>query len=349
MIDKTTNIDQLLHLAQQDDQDAFGELLSICHRRIFAHCYQMLGSLQDAEDAVQETSIKAWTKLSSYSGKGSFVSWLYSIATNICLDSLRKRPTRNLIQHDISSQEEILEQLTPLSKEIWIEPIPDEMLPDETGNPESIYSLRESVSLAFMTILQKLPPRQRAVLLLRDVLSWKAQEVADYLEMTLSAVNSALLRGRKTLQDEEYTSRYRTRPTDEKIIELLERYTLAWETRNIPSLIALLKEDAILTMPPFPIWLKGHLPIQFFFGKMIFNDAPTGLWRIRPIAVNQQPAFAIYQLNATATTFDLFCIEVLTIEDNQITRLDHFMTSHLLENNQDSWLTFFNIEATIVS
>lgn len=346
-----TNLSLLLQHSRQGDQDAFGELISIYYRRIFTHCYQMLGSLQDAEDAVQETSIKAWTRLNLYSSKGSFLSWLYSISTNVCLDILRKQPSRSLTQEGTIPQEDMPTQLIPITEPIWIEPIPDELLAINTSDPESIYSMRESVSLAFMTILQKLPPRQRAVLLLRDVLNWKAQEVATYLDMTTSAVNSALLRGRKTLQDENYSNRYRTRLSEEKVIELLDRYILAWESRNIPSLIALLKEDAILTMPPLPIWFQGHQSIQSFFAQLIFEGNSTNRWTLHSIAVNQQPAFALYRLNEVAKTYDLFCIEVLTVIDNQISRLDHFMTppTQTNTNHEDHWLKFFNIETYLTT
>ena len=348
---QTARLHDLLSQARAGDQEAFAALLAVYQRQILTHCYRMLGSPQDAEDALQETAIRVWQRLSSYTGKGSFQSWLYAIATNVCLDLLRKQASRALIQTNTPPLDGLPEQLQPLPEAIWLEPFPDELLPEVGSTPEAIYSMRESVNLAFMTILHRLPPKQRAVLLLRDVLNWKAQEVAAHLDMTVSAVNSALIRARKTLQDANYSNRYRSRPSDDVIQGLLDQYIVAWETANIPALIALLKEDALLTMPPLPFWFQGRTPIREFFARFIFASNAKGSWRLQQQAANGQPACALYRLNETTGQYDRFCLVVLTVADHQFARLDHFMTPHesIAGQLESNWLRFFNLEKQLVT
>lgn len=335
----------LLQQARNGEQSAFTHLIQPYRQRLFAHCYRMLGSSHDAEDAVQETLLRAWRKLTTFQKSGSFKSWLYKIATNICLDLLRKRPKRTIIQPDISALEQLPSDLTPMQEYLWIEPASDTLLPDSESDPEAVYSLRESVSLAFITVLQKLPPKQRAVLILRDVLNWRAEEVAEHLELTVSSVNSALHRARQTLQTENYTDKHRSRPNDSEVNQLLKRYISAWESANITELVALVKEDAILTMPPLPLWFKGRDTIRQFWQHMIFADGSTDGWRVKQTQANLQPALALYRRNELTGIYEIFCVLSVTFEGKTIIQLDHFITDHMLINGdlKSSWFGYFGL------
>ncbi|HEX6270294.1 MAG TPA: sigma-70 family RNA polymerase sigma factor [Anaerolineales bacterium] len=327
-----------LAAARNGDKDQFSELTEPYRRELQIHCYRILGSLQEAEDLVQETFLRAWRRLETYQSRASFRAWLYKIATNACLDVLDQRRRRPL-PIDIYPVSDPNAPIEPPPSEIsWLEPFPDEWLVDQTAaNPEARYSLYESVSLAFLTALQALPPRQRAALILTDVLDWSAREVAELLETSLSSVNSALHRARVTLakhyhgHEPEHSSRAEA---DERTQKLLDQYVEAWQTANIAALVALLKKDAILTMPPSPSWYRGKDAIRTFTANTVladhamFTGKAKGRWKLLPLHANAGPAFAIYQ-RAEAGDYQFSGIHVLTIQVHHLTHITCFMDPSL--------------------
>lgn len=309
-------------------QDEFIRLAEPYRRELQVHCYRMLGSLLDAEDLVQETLLRAWQKLDTYEGRASFRAWLYKIATNACLDALERRPKRALppTTHPPANPGDPL--APPITEPVWLEPFPDEWLDEVETNPEARYEARESITLAFLSALQILPPRQRAVLILRDVLDWQANEVAELLGLTVSAVNSALHRARTTMA-KHYRARglesIRAQPTDEKMRALLERYIRAWESADIDGLIALLKEDATFPMPPSPSWYHGREAIRAVVVSNILAGDARGRWRLLPTRANGQPAFMVYQREDSTGAYKAFALQVLTIESEAIAEITSFL------------------------
>jgi RNA polymerase sigma-70 factor (ECF subfamily) len=287
----------------------------------------MLGSLQEAEDQVQETFVRAWRRLDTYEGRASFRAWLYKIATNACLDALDRQPRRILPQSLGAPADPHQTMAPPITETIWIEPFPDDLLAPAEINPEARYEARESITLAFLTALQVLPPRQRAILILRDVLDWRSSEVADLLEITISAVNSGLHRARTTLT-RRYPSRrgaaIRAKLPDEAIKTLLQRYLRAWEEADVDGLVSLLKEDATFPMPPLRSWYQGRSSIRAFISGTILAGEARGRWRLVPIQANAQPAFAWYLRDESRGNYQAYAIQVLTIEGNLLADVTTF-------------------------
>ena len=320
-----------LNAALAGDQREFERLVEPYRHELQVHCYRILGSIQDAEDMVQETMLRAWQKLETYAGKASFRAWLYKIATNACLDALKKGVKRNLPPNTLPAADP-QQPFSPMMVEpIWLEPLPDALLASVdvgTASPESRYSQRESISLAFMVALQALPPRQRAVLIMRDVLAWRAREVAELLDMTVSAANSALFRARATL-GESYQSgipdTIGEHPTDSETRTLLDRYVVAWETANIDELVFLLKEEAAFAMPPSPSWYSGKEAIATLFASQLLAGDAYGRWRLQPTRANNQHAFGFYRRDKSAGVYHPFGIQVLNLEGDQIARITHFL------------------------
>jgi RNA polymerase sigma factor (sigma-70 family) len=279
-----------------DSAEDFADQAAHHRGELLVHCYRMLGTIDGAEDAVQETLARAWQGRQTFRRSISLRAWLYRIATNVCLNVIEQRK-RDRVEPG---------------------PCPDDLLigiaSPETG-PEARFDAHESVSLAFLTVLQVLPPRQRAVLLLRDVLAFRAAEVAALLEMSVSAVTSALQRARDTLRV-NYSSRANA-PVPGK---LLERYVRAWEAADVAGLVALLREDAVLAMPPMPT-VTGSGPIGSFLAKSIFSMGPMRLIESR---ANGAPAFALYVRRA------LFALLVIASDGGQITRIDAFADPRVL-------------------
>jgi RNA polymerase sigma-70 factor (ECF subfamily) len=319
-------------VAQAGDPAEFGSLVEPYRRELLAYCYRFLGSPLDAEDLVQETMLRAWRRRETFNRPVSFRAWLYKIATNACLNALEKRPRRTLPMAVSAAADPHAGRPAPVTEPIWLEPFPDEWLPDPADTPEARYSARESISLAFLTALQVLPPRQRAVLILREVLDWPASEVAGLLGLTVPAVNSALHRARATLA-KHYPEHEAARaaPDDPAIRRLLEQYVAAWEAADIAGLVSLLREDAILTMPPIPSWYRGLEAIGHLLGASVFAGADWQ-WRLLPTRANGQPALAIYRRAEAGKPFQAFTLQLLTIDPatGQIAELINFLNPALL-------------------
>ncbi|MFJ4622591.1 sigma-70 family RNA polymerase sigma factor [Streptomyces sp. NPDC088812] len=307
--------------ATVDDLDARLER----HRvELTGYCYRMLGSSFEAEDAVQDTLVRAWRSYDTFEGRSSLRSWLYRIATNVCLDMLtagnkRARPMD-------------LTESTPLSRAVlsprpdttWLEPMPDARVLPAVEDPAEAAVARESVRLAFMAALQRLPPKQRAVLILREVLAWRASEVAELLGTTVASVNSALQRARATLaeQRDRAADAAVSDPLDEEQRKLLERYVAAFEEYDMTALTRLLHEDAVMTMPPFDLWLTGHADITGFMTTI--GSACTGS-RLLPVQVNGAPGFAQYKPDPEAGGHSPWAIQVLEISDGGLTGFHFFL------------------------
>jgi len=297
-----SDLEAQIATARAGDHNEFSRLAEPYRRELQVHCYRITGSLQDAEDLVQETLLRAWRRLDTFEGRAPLRAWLYKIATNACLDALDKRPRRSLPTRRSSASDPRAPFVQPRAEPIWIEPLPDNLIAEASESPEARYSIRESVTLAFLVALQNLPPRQRAVVILRDVLDWQASEVAGLLDMTIPAVNSALHRARATLEQNYHrkgSATVQRASVDSRLNALLDRYLRAWENADVASLTALLKEDATLSMPPSPSWYLGRNAIRVFlksaiFGSSFFPGEGQGRWRLLPTRANAQPAFGAY-------------------------------------------------------
>jgi RNA polymerase sigma-70 factor, ECF subfamily len=321
---RANHIDEaaLIGLIAQGQSDS-SLLIEPYRRELLLHCYRLLGSLHDAEDAVQETMLRAWRHFDTFTfrGPGSLRTWLYTIATNTGLDTLKKRSPRTLPTAAYPASDP-LSPVAPRSTEaLWLEPFPDTWLVEAAENPEARYTRSESVSLAFLTALQLLPPRQRAILILSDVLDWRASEIAHLLEITVSAANSALHRARVTLEKNYSTERREKAQVslpDAAMNALLSRYLHAWETDDVPGLVALLKEDAILSMPPVSSWYQGREAIRTIFLAVIFQAGGQKRWRLYPTRANGQPAFVVYRTDEAQGPYRAFGVQVMTLDASQL-------------------------------
>jgi RNA polymerase sigma-70 factor (ECF subfamily) len=305
-------------LTRGTTREAFSELVEGHRRELQVHCYRMLGSVLDAEDLVQETLLRAWKSRDSFEGRAPLRAWLYKIATNACLDELANRPRRGLPPDLYPAADPNSPLAAPVSDPIWLDPYPDGLLGSLRNDPAARYDLRESITLAFLVALQTLPPRQRAILLMRDVVGLRASEVADLLEDSVSAVNSALYRARLKIEE-----RFSKRGADSPMVDgaqrgLLDRYVAAWEAADIDGLVQLLKEDASFPMPPLPTWVKGRAAIREFVSRHILDGDARGRWRLIPTQANGQPAFAWYRRRSSPAGFTAFAIQVVTIEGGWI-------------------------------
>jgi RNA polymerase sigma-70 factor (ECF subfamily) len=295
------------------------------HRReLTGYCYRMLGSGFEAEDAVQETMVRAWKAIDRFEGRSALRSWLYRIATNVCLDMLQgpQRRARPMDLGPSSTADSFLGNQLP--EHAWVQPIADgRVLPDD-GDPAELAAARDSVRLAFVAALQHLPPKQRAVLILREVLRWQAAEVAELLGTTVVSVNSALQRARATLAaaDPEASS---PAPVDPEQQALLARYVDAFERYDISSLVSLIHEDATFSMPPYPLWLRGTTEIaRFYVGQGIGCKGS----RLLPISANGCAAFGAYK-PAGPGVREPWAIQVIEVSGDRITGLHHFLYAEL--------------------
>ncbi len=323
---------ELLDAARAGDETAFARIVEEHRAELQAHCYRMLGSLHDAEDAFQETLLRAWRGLPDFGGRSSLRTWLYRIATNTSLDAIARRPKRVLpvdygplgtgLDDDIGK---------PLVESVWIEPYPDEALGSAEGyaSPEARYEQREAVELAFVAALQLLPATQRAVLVLREVLGFSAKEVSESLDTTVASVNSALQRARKTVEERlpDRSQQETLRALgDERVRELVQAYVDAWSKGDVDAVKALLAEDAVFSMPPWSTWWRGRDTIAAFA-----EDAKEACARAHtmPIRVNGQQAVAYYGEDAETGRHLPLAIDVFTLEGAEIKEITAFVTPEI--------------------
>jgi RNA polymerase sigma-70 factor (ECF subfamily) len=325
--DSTTE-QQLIDAARGGDEAAYGRLVESYRSELHAHCYRMLGSVHDAEDALQDSLLRAWRGLSGFEGRSSLRSWLYTIATNSSLNQIARRPKRVLPIDYGPAADPHGGPGEPLIESIWMEPYPDEKLGLEDGfaGPEARYEQRESVELAFIAALQHLPANQRAVLILREVLGFSAREVAQSLETTTASVNSSLQRARKTVDERlpEQSQQATLRSLgDERLTEIVDGYVEAWQRGDVDAVVGMLSEDASFAMPPLRTWFGGRDAIAIFLAGWPLS----GQWRWRQVRAraNGQEALAFYTWEEDARSHLPFALNVLDIRGTQINAVTAFL------------------------
>jgi RNA polymerase sigma-70 factor, ECF subfamily len=320
---------ELLEAARGGDEDAFARLVEPHRSALHAHCYRLLGSVADAEDALQEALLRAWRGLPRFEGRSSFRSWLYTIATNASLRAIERRPKRVLPIDYAPAADPHDGPGEPIVESVWVEPYPDERLGLEDGltGPEARYELRESVELAFIAALQHLPARQRAVLILRDVLGFSARETAETLETTPTGVDSALQRAHKAVDERlpEQSQQATLRAVgDERVRRLVQDYIDAWERGDVDALVAMLTEDATMAMPPLPTWYLGREAVAAFLsGWPLAGELRS---RLVPVRANGQLAFGHYAWDGEGGSFIAHAINVLTLRGARIEEITTFLT-----------------------
>jgi RNA polymerase sigma-70 factor (ECF subfamily) len=305
---------------------AFERVIADHRRELFAHCYRMLGSTADAEDALQDALLRAWRALPGFEGRSSVRSWLYRIATNACLRALERRPRDRILPIDYGPPADPHDALTaPLVETVWVEPLPDDQLPVDAS-----YEQREAVELAFIAALQHLPARQRAVLILRDVLGFSAREVAESLDTTPVSIDSALQRAHKAVDQRmpERTQQATLRALgDAGLQAAVDRYRDAWERADVDAVKAMLAEDAFLAMPPRPTWYAGRDAIGVFLRRLPFR--PERRERVVPTRANGQLAFAHYA-SVHDGPFTLHAVGVVGFRGAQIAELTYYRSPDVL-------------------
>jgi RNA polymerase sigma-70 factor (ECF subfamily) len=326
----TEREEELLDLARTGDGRAYEELVGPHRSAVHAHCYRMLGSLEDADDALQEALIRAWRGIGRFERRSAFRTWLYKIATNSCLQLLARRPRRRLPSGHGPSVAPHTAPGEPLSESMWIEPYPDESLEldDRMAAPAARYEQRESVELAFVATLQHLPPRQRALLLLREVLNFSAREVAELLDTTVPSVNSALQRARYTATERipEQSQQATLRSLgDERARQLVDAYVDAFERADIEGLVELLTEDVAWTMPPLRTWYHGLDAVIPLLVEYPLSES----WRHLSAHANGQLAVGCYLWDAEEGLYAAAVIDVLTLRGDRIAEVTGFITPRL--------------------
>jgi RNA polymerase sigma-70 factor (ECF subfamily) len=322
----------LLQAAQAGDSAAFDQLMAPYRHELTAHCYRMLGSPFDAEDAVQESMLSAWRALGTFQGRSSVRTWLYRISTNACI-RLGSQRSRRLLSPDFGPPRKSGDDLgPPVLGPVWIEPWPDEAADAAPAlDPAESYLRREGVELAFVAALQHLPATQRAVLVLREVLDFSAAEVAELLDTSVASVNSALQRARQTMAARPGATPARQRSElaelgADGIRALVDDFVKAWENADIDSLVGLLTADVRFTMPPLPAWFDGRDDVAAFFAAGIFATP----WKLRPVSVNGQLGFACYQQQTPDGPFQLGAVNLLSLRDGKISQVSGFVDPTVL-------------------
>jgi RNA polymerase sigma-70 factor (ECF subfamily) len=314
----------LLGQAQAGDADAFARLVGPYRRELQVHCYRLLGSVTDAEDALQETLLSAWQGLPAFEGRASIRTWLYRVATSRCVDALRsgrRRPALATPPPDGLMPPEP----TRLGEVLWLEPYPDDLLTDiadSAPGPEARYESRETISLAFITAVQLLPPRQRAAVLLRDVLGFRASEAARILDVSEETVTSALKRARTALERNRPAAPPAPQAGSPAERELVERLTAAFESADVAAITAMMTEDAWLTMPPLPLEYQGRRLAAEFLAATAFRPGWTA--RLIPARANGQPAFGFYVRDPDTGSYYTVGLMVLTLSGTQVSAMTRF-------------------------
>ena len=319
---------EALAAARAGDEGAFARVVGPYRGELHAHCYRMLGSVYDADDALQETLLRAWRGLRGFQGRSSLRSWLYTIATNACLTQIGRRPKRVLPIDYGPAADPHTTPSEPIVESVWIEPYPDDALgvADGLAGPEARYEQREAVELAFVAALQHLGANQRAVLVLREVLGFSAKETAEMLETSVASVNSALQRARAAIEERvpEQTQQATLRSLgDDELRELVDRYVDAWERCDVDTFVAMLAEDATFTMPPLATWYRTRDGIETWA-----RESPmSGEWGWRAVLTraNGQPALAFYSWDDAAGAYLPFALNVLSFRGDQISDVTAFI------------------------
>jgi RNA polymerase sigma-70 factor, ECF subfamily len=322
MGDAPSSEPELLDAVRRGDQDAFRRLIEPYRSELHAHCYRMLASPFDAEDALQETLLRAWRALPRFRGRERLRAWLYKIATNVCLSALERRDRRGLPVDLGRPAEPDEEPGAPLQETVWVQPYADDVigLQDGYASPEALYEQREAIELAFIAALQHLRPSQRAVLLLRDVLGFTAAEAAGTLDTTVASVNSSLQRARRTVDERvpAHSQQATLRSLgDDRVRAIVERYLDAWTRGDVEALVAMLAEDATFAMPPYATWWRGRDVIAAF--------AAEAVHRYLPARANGQAANAAYRWNDQRGRYVAEALEVLTLEGERVKAMTAFM------------------------
>jgi RNA polymerase sigma-70 factor, ECF subfamily len=324
---QSTESEAAVAAAKAGDEAAFGALAERYRRELLVHCYRMLGSLDDAEDQVQETFLRAWRRRETYAGRATFRAWLYRIATNTCLDALARHP-RTVPEPAPPTGASV--PAAPRAEIPWLQPFPDQLLegvaPSEE-EPDAVVVAKETIELAFLAAIQHLPPRQRAVLILRDVLGWSAKETAALLESSVQSANSALQRARATLKEQLPERRIEWGPDadpSKQERELVQRYVDATERADTDALPALLREDLRFSMPPDPNWWAGRDAAVAGWVEGGFGDPGFGDFRCLVTSANRQPAVANYRRRPGDSAYHAFALDVLRIEDGLVAEIVTF-------------------------
>ena len=315
---------QLVSAATAGDETAFAELVERYRGELQVHAYRILGSVEDAQDALQEALLRAWRARTTYRGQSTFRAWLYRITTNASLRLLERRP-RRLLPYDAGPPAALGARPGPAGGDLaWLQPYPDRFL-DESPAPEDAVVARETIELAFLAAIQHLPARQRAVLILRDALGWSANETSAVLDMSVAAANSALQRARATMKQRLPAGRLAwatAADAEDDERSLLQTYMQAWERHDEHQLVALLREDVRMAMPPHPTWYQGREAVAAFLAGVAFAPGSEPHWFV-PTRANRQPAFGVYRGDRADAR--PFAIHVVGIEHGQVADMDFFL------------------------
>lgn len=319
---------ELIEAARGGDQRAYDRLVAPHRNALHAHCYRMLASLTDADDAVQDALLGAWQRLARFEGRSALRTWLFTIATNACSRIAARRRNRVLVLDGTPASDPQADLGAPVEESVWLEPYPDERmgLADELTSPEARYEQRESIELAFVAALQHLPATQRAVLILRDVVGFSAEETSASLDTSVASVNSALQRARVALAErlpEPSQRATRRQLGDAQLALLVERFVDAWSRADVDGIVAMLAEDATFTMPPLPSWFRGPDDIRAFVTRHVLALR----WRFLVTHASGQPAMAAYLRDPGSDTYRLDVVNVLSFRGERVVGIHAFQTA----------------------